>query len=257
MWTNLKILFTVVATLAVYTGLANVIPQVESDVPVDVEIGSDVTPEQLVEIGEGLFNGAGGCTACHGLGTRAPDIIGQAGRNCATRKPEMSCKQYLHESLVQPGVFVVEGFQPIMPDMSRTMSAPQIWALVAFLENEGGEVTVTVSDIPASDDSAASGDGAAPPQPGGPASASLDPKELFATFGCIACHQLEGQGGPVGPAFESLKDLEADYLRRAILDPAADTAQGFEPFAGTMPPNFGEQMTAAQLEAIIRFIKDL
>jgi hypothetical protein len=48
--------------------------------------------------------------------------------------------------------------------------------------------------------------------------------------------------------------LSPDYLRRAILDPAADTAQGFEAFAGTMPPNFGDQLTAGQLESLVKYL---
>ena len=78
--TNLKILLTVFGTLAVYTAVANMIPQVQSEVPEETAIGADATPEQLVAIGQELYEGAGGCTACHGLGTRAPDLLGVIGQ---------------------------------------------------------------------------------------------------------------------------------------------------------------------------------
>lgn len=251
MWrTNLKIVLTVVGTLAAYTAVANMIPQIESAVPEAVEVGADVTPERLVEIGEELFEGAGGCTACHGLGTRAPDVLGVAGTNCTERVPDLSCKEYLHQSLVEPSAYVVDGFQPIMPDMERTLTASQIWALVAFLESQGGQVTVTADDIPAEGGEAQAGAGEA----AGGEAAATEPREIIGAYGCTACHQLDGQGGPVGPSFDEMAGKDPEYLRRGILAPNADTAAGFEAFAGTMPPNFGERMTAAQLETLVDFL---
>ncbi len=250
MWgTNLKIFLTVVGTLAVYTAVANLIPQVQSAVPEEVEIGADATPEQLAAIGEELYAGAGGCTACHGLGTRAPDLIGVAGTTCATRQPGLGCKAYLHESLVNPMAYVVEGFQPIMPDMSRTLSPGEVWALVAFLESQGGEITVTVADIGEAQAAAA----AAPPP--APAGQETDPQALIQQGGCLACHQLEGVGGAVGPSFETMGEKDEEYLLRGIVSPNADTAQGFEAFAGTMPPTFGDMFTPEQLEILVRFLK--
>ena len=60
----------------------------------------------------------------------------------------------------------------------------------------------------------------------------------------------------MGPALDGMGELEADYIRRAILYPAADTAAGYEALAGTMPATFGDQFTAAQLEAIVRFLAE-
>src|SRR6266480_1017522 len=156
MWaTNLKIVGVVLGTLALYTLIANKIPQVQSEVPRALALGADVTPEQLVRAGEQVFNGIGGCTTCHGLGTRAPNLLtdekgaGPIGARCGKRETGKSCKQYLYESLDNPTAFVAPGYQPIMPDMSRTLSPQQIWAVIAFLESQGGSVDVTASDIPA------------------------------------------------------------------------------------------------------------
>lgn len=251
MWrTNLKIALTVLGTLAVYTAVANMIPQVESEVPREVAIGPDVTPEELVRMGEEIFHGVGGCQACHALGERAPRLLGDVGRRCGERVPGMSCKDYLHESLVDPNAYVVEGFQPIMPDAGRILSPAQIWAVVAFLESQGGEVTVTAEDLPVGEPAAAPA--AAPPA--APPTASRDPGELVDAFGCLACHQLAGQGGPVGPPFEEVAGKDPGHIRRAILFPNADTTLGYEAFAGTMPMDFGERMTAAQLEAIVSWL---
>ncbi len=129
-----------------------------------------MTPAQLVTAGEGVFNGAGGCTTCHGLGTRAPNLLtdergqGPIGARCGGREPGKSCKDYLFESLTNPTAYVVAGYQPIMPDMRRTLPPDQIWAVIAFLESHGGTVDISKDDIHASQASAP----AAPP-PGRPA----------------------------------------------------------------------------------------
>ena len=76
MWSiNLRIFGVVLGTLALYTLIANKIPQVQSEVPRALSLGANVTPEQLASAGDQLYHGAGGCTACHGLGTRAPNLL--------------------------------------------------------------------------------------------------------------------------------------------------------------------------------------
>lgn len=269
MLTNLKVVGIVVGLLAAYTLLANMIPQVESDVPQELSFSEQVTPEELVAAGEELFNGAGNCTACHGLGTRAPNILtdeggtGTIGARCNQRVAGMTCKEYLHQSLVQPGAYVVEGYQPIMPEVTRTLSEVQAWALVAYLESLGGDVTVTHEDLTAAE--AASGGPAAVPTtnaggtpPGAGAAAGVsDPVEIMRGAGCLACHQLAGEGAPVGPSFDGIgARVDADRIRRGILEPAADTAQGFEAMAGIMPANFGQTLTGAQLEAVVRYLSE-
>jgi len=251
--TNLKILLTVVATLSVYTLVANLIPQVRSAVPEEIVLTADTSPEELVAIGEELFNGVGGCTACHGLGTRAPDLIGVVGTHCGTRVPGMSCKDYLWQSLTDPTAYVVEGFQPIMLDQSRLLSQAQLWALVAFLEDQGGTVDVTADDFA----SALAADAAPPPPP--PADGEggvVDVRQVIEANACLACHSLGGVGQQLAPPFESLAGKDADYIRRAILDPNADIAPGYEQFAGTMPPTFGQLLSDAQVDALVEFLQN-
>lgn len=264
MGTNLKVAAVVVFTLLAYTLVANVIPQVESEVPEAVELTGAVTPEQLVSIGERIFEGAGGCTACHGLGTRAPNLltsedgVGPIGARCGDRVPELDCKEYLYESLVDPNAFVVEGYNPIMPDVSRTLSAEQAWALVAFLQSQGGEVTVTADDLPAEGGpatEAAAGAGVAGAGVAAGGTATLDPRQIIDEMACLQCHQLGEQGAPLGPPFDGMGTrLDAGQIRESILRPNADTAQGYESFAGTMPTNFGDRLTASQLDTLVAFL---
>ena len=261
MWgTNLRVLAVVLGTVALYTLLANAIPQVESEVPEELSFTGDVSPEQLIEAGEELYNGAGGCTACHGLGTRAPNLLtgqgseGPIGARCGQRVEGEDCKTYLHRSLVDPGAYVVEGFQPIMPDMSRTMSEAQVWSMVAFLQSQGGEVTVTAADLQAAAGAEPGAAGETAAAGAGP-SATTDPAALIRELQCIACHKLGAEGQEVGPPFDAIGSrLSPDEIRRAILDPAASVSPGYEQFAGIMPPNFGSRLTAAQLEALVDFL---
>jgi mono/diheme cytochrome c family protein len=262
MWrTNLKVLLATLTVLAFYTGVAHVIPQLESEVPEALALTGDVSAEQLVAAGERIYNGAGGCTACHGLGTRAPNVVtdhagqGPIGVRCGTRESGKDCKAYLYESMTEPNKFVVSGFEPIMPDMRRSLSNDQIWATVAYLQAQGGEPTVTGADIQRTGGAPAGGGSGGTPATSGPAmTATTDPVALFAEKGCVGCHQLGGQGGQVGPPLDQIgRTRNADYIRRSLLVPNADTARGFERFAGTMPA-FGQQLTGAQLEALVQYL---
>lgn len=270
MWkTNLKIVGTVLVTLGVYTGISNVIPQVESQVPERVEVGPNTSTPELVAMGEKIYQGAGGCEACHGLGTRAPTLLGEIGNRCGERVDGQSCKEYLYESLVNPRDFVVEGFQPIMPSMEAQLSSGQIWALVAYLQSQGGEVTVTSEDLTSGGSgaggpagggeqgpSAAGGQTAAGGGGGGPS----EPGALAKQYGCMACHQLGGTGGVTAPPFEAIREKghPAEYIRRSILQPDADTASGYEKdysqFAGTMLGNLGERLSDAELQTLVDWL---
>jgi mono/diheme cytochrome c family protein len=263
MWgINLRIFGVVLGTLALYTLIANKIPQMQSEVPRALALGANVTPEQLVSAGDQLFHGAGGCTACHGLGTRAPNLLtdekgaGPIGARCAKRENGKDCKAYLYESLTRPGAFVVTGYEPIMPDLSRTLSPQQLWALVAFLESQGGTVDVSGSDIPAANAASGAGSGAAG-SPGASkiADGSTDPMAIIHAAGCIACHKVGTEGATIGPDLNHVGSrLSSALIRESILTPDAKVARGFEKFKGIMPKTFGDQLSAAQLESLVQFL---
>jgi mono/diheme cytochrome c family protein/cytochrome c551/c552 len=259
MWaTNLRIIGIVLGTLALYTLIANKIPQVQSEVPHALTLGANVTPEQLVAAGDQLYHGAGGCTACHGLGTRAPNLLtdekglGPIGARCGKREAGKDCKAYLYESLTSPRAYVVSGYEPIMPEMGRILSPQQLWALVAFLESNSGTVDVSALDIPSSTTSTTS---TSSTPSAGIAGGSTDPMTIIRGAGCTGCHKVGTEGGAIGPNLTHVGSrLSAALIRECILKPDTRVAKGYEKFVGVMPKMFGNQLTGAQLEALVQFL---
>lgn len=259
---DLKILAVIAVTIAAYTVVANVIPQVQSEVPLDVAFGAEVTAEELVEAGESIYRGAGGCVACHAEspGARGPNLLtdyrgeGLIGERCDQRVEGLDCKEYLYQALVRPADHVVDDYPLIMPPSDRALTQPQIWALVAFLQDAGGEVTVTGADIPSD-----AGD-APPPAPAEPAPGAAqlgDAPDVFRAQ-CVMCHQIGGEGGPVGPPLDGVgARLSEEEIRAAILDPEATLAEGYEDLAGIMPPNYEDILSPEEIETLVRYLSGL
>jgi mono/diheme cytochrome c family protein len=251
------------AVMGSYTWYANSIPQLESKPPEELSLeGGNVTPEQLAAAGEKIFKEKGQCTTCHtigGPGGRGPDLGGVGGR-AATRKPGTAAKAYLLESLIDPPAFLVPNYPNIMPKIDRPpigLNRSELWAMVAFLESQGGSVDVKLEDIPATAGAAAGG---------GAAAASLelpgDPKAGQAVFAgkgtCIACHKAGSLGAsPVGPDLSNIGGTQTvDYIMGKILNPASKgTVSGFPP--GVMPPTFGQMLTAREYIDLVSFLMTL
>jgi nitric oxide reductase subunit C len=77
------------------------------------------------------------CTSCHslepGVSLAGPSLAG-IGAQAGNRVAGMSAEEYLRESIVEPGTFVVEGFGNIMADTyGSQLSRQQINDLIAYL----------------------------------------------------------------------------------------------------------------------------
>ncbi len=247
------------AVMGSYTWYANSIPQIESKPPEELSLeGGSVTPEQLVAAGERIFREKGQCTTCHGIGRagRGPDLAGVGGR-AATRKPGTRAAAYLVESLLTPSAYVVEGFPNIMPNVSKPpigLNRSELWAVVAFLESQGGSVDVKLDDVPQIA-AAAAGAAASIELPG-------DPKAGQAVFmgkgACIACHKAGAIGAsPVGPDLSNIAGSQTpEYIMGKILDPASKgTVSGFPP--NVMPKTFGQQLAAREYLDLVAFLLTL
>jgi len=257
-------------TIGFFAGYSNYgIPQIEPSAPPKEEkldLGS-MTMDQFVVLGEKIFNGKGTCTLCHNSLGRAPmlDTIGDV-TPMRLEDPRYegeagNIAEYLTESLVDPSAFVVAGFgkkgtndaESPMPNVSGGgigLSEAEVAAVVAYLQDSGGtEITV---EIPTDIGEKEAGD----EEDSEPREAIHDPKVLMTQFTCDVCHMVNGEGGEVGPNLSKIgAGRDRAYLRRAILDPNADIAEGFE--ADMMPEDLAEQMYVAELEILLDFLAGL
>jgi mono/diheme cytochrome c family protein len=78
-----------------------------------------------------------GCANCHEpnlLGQRLGPPLEHIGTVAATRRPGLSPEEYLRQSILDPGAYVVPGYKDSMPrDLGRDLSPTDLDALVAYL----------------------------------------------------------------------------------------------------------------------------
>jgi mono/diheme cytochrome c family protein len=253
-----------VAIMAGYTYFANSIPQIESKPPQELSLeGGNVTPAQLIKAGEEIYKTKGTCEICHRIGqkgTRAPDLAG-VGARAAKAKAGLSGKQYLLESLINPGAFIVEGYPPIMPAVDKppiALNRSEVWALTAFLESLGGTVDVTLNDIPATVGSGGGGGGAAAAAVQLPGDAKAGKAVFMGKGTCLACHKAgDIPGTPVGPDLSQIAKIQTpDYIMKKILDPKGMGTVANYP-AGVMPQDFGTRLTGKEYVDLVAFLLTL
>lgn len=259
---SLKVAVFILVVVFSIAGFASLIPQIESPAPEKLEISGDLSGPELAAVGEEVLNSSeAGCLACHGLGReglRAPDLAG-VGARAAEREPGRSAEEYLHEALVDPCAYVVEGYDCIMPQtLAQTLGPAKITALIAFLESQGGEITVSLSAEDVQSSAAETNAGS------GPGVEGTTAEEIIANIApsCTTCHQIDAIGatGAVGPDLSDVgARLSPDEIRESILMPDAMIAEncpGAPCAPGIMPKNFGEQLSAMQLETLVEFLSE-
>jgi mono/diheme cytochrome c family protein len=78
-----------------------------------------------------------GCANCHEpnlFGQRLGPPLDHVGTVAATRRPSVSAEDYLRQSILDPGAYLVPGYQDSMPrDLGRDLSPTDLDALVAYL----------------------------------------------------------------------------------------------------------------------------
>ncbi|MBI1736663.1 MAG: c-type cytochrome [Candidatus Rokubacteria bacterium] len=260
---GLKVGVFSLVVMGAYTYYANSIPQIESKPPQELSLeGGNVTPAQLVKAGEEIYKTKGTCEICHRIGqkgTRAPDLAGVGGR-APKMKPGQTGKQYLVESLINPGAFIVEGYPPIMPAVDKppiALNRSELWALSAVLQSLGGTVDVALNDIPATA-GAAGGGAAAPAEVKMPGDVKAGEGVFAGKGACIACHKAGKLGAsPVGPDLTQIAKIQTpDYIMKKILDPKGmGVVAGFPP--GVMPQTFGQTLTAKEYTDLVAFMLTL
>jgi mono/diheme cytochrome c family protein len=268
----ITVVLFMVMTIGLFAAYSNFgIPQIEpAPPPVEekIDLGS-MTMERFVDLGGRIFKGRGTCTLCHNSLGRAP-MLDAVGENAQARLDDpryqgeaKNIEGYLRESLVEPSAYVVAGFgkkgtndtESPMPSASSggaTLSEPELAAVIAYLQDSAGlEITVEIpTDLDSEEAEADSG------EEGEPREAISDIGELVENFDCEACHTISEEAGDAGPNLSRIgATRDREYLRRALLEPNAEIAEGFE--EDMMPPDLGQQMYASELEIMLDFLSQL
>jgi cytochrome c oxidase subunit II len=98
------------------------------------------------------------------------------------------------------------------------------------------------------------GGGGGGEEQGGGGGAAADGEAIFAANGCGSCHTLAAANatGTVGPDLGRIPNASAEFIRESIVDPNAEITQGFS--GDVMPDNFGEQLSPAELDALVEYL---
>lgn len=206
----------------------------------------EVTPEG----GETIFWGKGRCFTCHSIGDRGSAVRGPnqgqfgekfplpIGARAVERAKERSEKtgrtyaatDYLVESLAVPSAYVVEGYKNEMaivyaPPIS--LGIKEIKAVISYLQSQGGEIDLEAINNPSevaaeyyARISAASAAG------GGDPGAGLTVFEDI----CSECHQIDGEGGEIGPQLSAVAEKGLKFISESILRPAKQIGEGWETY---------------------------
>jgi cytochrome c2 len=272
MRTFLKVFAFNVVIIAFFLYVGNSIPQLRQDPPQELVLAADAPVEDFVKAGQDIFYGKGTCALCHEIGKkgeRCPDLAG-VGERAETRIKEAGYKgkaatgpEYLVESLHEPTIYVVEGYQPSMPPLGRQLSDLEMVALVAFLESQGGEVKVNgQTRFPKwRGEGGGSAPAAAAPVAAAPGPSGASGQELVQQWGCVACHKLDGPEKLLGP---SLWDIgtrkDTNYIRESIVEPDTVVVEGFPPglMKGTLDGSgFYQKLSLQDLNTIVNYLASL
>ena len=254
-------------TIGLFSGYSTFgIPKIEPAPPPvqeKLDLGA-MTMDQFIALGEKLIPGKGTCTLCHNEMGRAPmlnEIIANTEIRLADPDYKGEAKDlagYLYESMVDPSAYVVPGYgkagaKSPMPDVtggSIGFSEAETLAVIAYMQDSSGvEVTVKIPtdavDVAEEEDS-----GGEPREPFETA------EDIIDEFGCGACHVIGDNEGDMGPNLSTIgATYDKEYIRRAMLDPNADIAEGFE--SDMMPADLGTQLYATELELLVDYMADL
>ena len=224
--------FTILVTVFYRYGGNVIPPQKETYPPKDIESRADLTTDEMVEIGERVFNEKGTCLTCHAFADRAPNLD-NVGSRAGSRKEGMSDVEYFAESMYEPNTYVVEGFLPGMtPARLIGLTDQEILTIIAYLQSRGGTPTVTMDTQLKWQGQAAQ---AVIPNDLSMTAEEKAGRELISDFGCVTCHSVDTPDRMLGPSLYGVgARLSPEEIEEAILRPDAKTTEGFETFAGQM-----------------------
>lgn len=239
-----------------------------------------------IEKGAEIF--ANNCSSCHG-----PD-----GKGLPNVAPALHSRYFFTQRLNDIGwagslhdyvALTVAAGRPskvntqwaqIMPTWSNRFGGPlrddQIEQVVAYVLNwEEDALQQTPEEDPWQffQDAPSKAEGAQEQAPAeqpaqGESAGPRPPQELFVTYGCSGCHNLDEpqtdtNRGPVGPNLGNLYEVAGEmvpgqdaetYVYTSIVDPNAFIVPGYS--ANIMPQNFADQMSEEEIRGLVQWLLD-
>jgi len=233
------------AAAALVVGIAAAIPPLESRLAgnrASAESLRGLTAEELVAEGKKIFESESSqCLACHTVGedpkARCPNLEGLGGQ--AAERTDLSAAEYLVQSVYNPDAFIVSGFpkKQMIPanEPPIALSHAEILAVIAYLNSLGGntdegfiqqlrEARGNVDLVTPKEDA---DEVKLPILPGNVEAGRkiFEGKELA----CSKCHQVDGEGGQVGPELTAIAASQnAEYLLESLIEPSDVIVRGYK-----------------------------
>jgi len=219
----------------VETTLANMAKDVV--IPIEAERRKNPLPDsdEVIRQGQQIFIQS--CALCHGADGHGRTVLG---RNMYPPAMDMTSPHVQHWSdaelfwIVQNGVRLTG-----MPSWKSSISESDTWKLAHFIHN-----------LPRLDATAPLARPAQAPTAAKPEADLIKyGKTLYRQEGCFMCHQLDGEGGKVGPdlTLEGTRGRTSEWLIGHFKDPPAYTP-------GSIMPPF-KNLTDEQLQALAVFLQ--
>jgi mono/diheme cytochrome c family protein len=138
-----------VPTLRKYLGTTE-----KQEVVASAEIKEGISREELLKIGKDMFDDKGGCIDCHPA-EPDPDVefpllsalMGGVELHAAEKGKDTEA--FLFESLVNPAAYVEDDMDDVMPATQDSLTAEEMIAVSAYIQSQGGKVTVSLDSLPA------------------------------------------------------------------------------------------------------------
>lgn len=209
------------------------------DVVIPIEahnVKSPIPPsDEAIKAGQQIYLQS--CALCHGTDGHGHTNLGRGMYPPAMDLTSPHVQHWADADLfwiIQNGIRLTG-----MPSWKSSISATDTWKLAQFIHALPRLDAQTASAAPAP----------TPPRPEKQAQMITYGKTLYRQEGCFMCHQLDGQGGKVGPdlSYEGTRGRTDAWLIGHFKDPSAYTR-------GSIMPSF-KNLTQAQLQALTLFLQ--
>jgi len=117
------------------------------------KISKGISQAELLKIGKDMYDDKGACIDCHPA-EPDPDVefpiltalLGEVEKHAEEKGKDT--EEFLFEALVNPGAYVAEGMDDIMPATQESLSPEEIIAVSAYIQSKGGKVTISLDSLP-------------------------------------------------------------------------------------------------------------